>query len=157
MAYDEGQHAQILHDAEPKAVYTDAGQRSFNTSRPLQVEAVADGRLHVRFYSPRALKGVLIRARFPSVSDEYLDLAYFDSIPAFADLKPTWQVKQPVKSHQLMLIGKSCRPSVMVGTFLSTFMAATQTSPMADRPVTGWGYVRCIVGRWWHSFSILRI
>lgn len=84
-AYDEGQHAQILHDAEPKAVYTDAGQRSFNTSRPLQVEAVADGRLHVRFYSPRALKGVLIRARFPSVSDEYLDLAYFDSIPAFAD------------------------------------------------------------------------
>ena len=41
--------------------------------------------MSVRFYSPKPLKDVLIRARIPSVGKEYVDLAYFDSIPAFAD------------------------------------------------------------------------
>ena len=44
-----------------------------------------EGLLSVRFYSPKPLKDVLIRARIPSVGKEYVDLAYFDSIPAFAD------------------------------------------------------------------------
>lgn len=84
-AYAEGNHAEILQDGERKEVYTDVAQRSFNTSQPLQVSMTDDGRLHVRFYSPRKLEGVLVRARFPSVSDEYIDLAYFDTVPAFAD------------------------------------------------------------------------
>lgn len=44
-----------------------------------------DGRLHVRFYSPRPLTNVLLQARIPSVSSEYFDLAFFDRIPGFAD------------------------------------------------------------------------
>ena len=75
----------ILQDGEPKEVYTDASQRSFNTSEPLQVSVTEDGRLHVRFYSPRELSDVLIQARVASVDKEFFDLAYFDRIPAFAD------------------------------------------------------------------------
>lgn len=75
----------ILQDGEPKEVYTDASQRSFNTSEPLQVSVTEDGRLHVRFYSPRELSDVLIQARVAAVDNEFFDLAYFDRIPAFAD------------------------------------------------------------------------
>lgn len=85
MAYEEGGHAKILQDEERKEIYTDTRQRSFDTSQPLQVEITDDGRLHMRFYSPRDLSDVLVRVRFPSVSDEYIDLAYFDTVPAFAD------------------------------------------------------------------------
>ena len=53
----------ILQDDEPKEVYTDAAQRTFNTAAPLQVSVTDDGRLHVRFYSPREVTGLLIRAR----------------------------------------------------------------------------------------------
>ena len=66
-AYGEGNHARILQDGEPKEIYTDASQRGFNTAQPLQVSATDDGRLHVRFYSPRPLSGVLVKARIPSV------------------------------------------------------------------------------------------
>ena len=88
-AYGEGNHARILQDGEPKEIYTDASQRGFNTAQPLQVSATDDGRLHVRFYSPRPLSGVLVKARIPSVGNEYVDLAYFDSIPSFADFYET--------------------------------------------------------------------
>lgn len=84
-AYDEGNHGLILQDGEPKTVYTDPSQRRFNTAAPLQFSVTDRGELHARFYSPRALSGVLVRARIPSVDDEYLDLAWFDSIPPFAD------------------------------------------------------------------------
>ena len=84
-AYDEGSHGLILQDGEPKSVYTDPAQRRFNTAAPLQLEVTEAGELHARFYSPRALSGVLVRARIPRVSDEFLDLAWFDSIPPFAD------------------------------------------------------------------------
>ena len=43
--------------------------------------------LNVRFYSPRSVGGVLVKARIPSVGDEFFDLAYFDRIPAFADFQ----------------------------------------------------------------------
>lgn len=75
----------ILQDGESKSVYTNSGQRSFNTTKPLQIAVQDDGRLHVRFYSPRPLTDVLIQAKVPSISNEYFDLAYFDSIPGFAD------------------------------------------------------------------------
>lgn len=84
-AYDEGSHGLILQDGEPKSVYTDPAQRRFNTAAPLQLAVTEAGELHARFYSPRALSGVLVRARIPRVSDEFLDLAWFDSIPPFAD------------------------------------------------------------------------
>lgn len=75
----------ILQDNEPKAVYTNSAQRSFNTAKPLQIAIMDDGRLHVRFYSPRPLTNVLLQARIPSVSSEFFDLAFFDRIPGFAD------------------------------------------------------------------------
>lgn len=83
--YEKSGLAYILQDGESKTVYTDAAQRSFNTTKPLQISVQDDGRLHVRFYSPRPLTDVLIQARVPSISNEYFDIAYFDSIPGFAD------------------------------------------------------------------------
>ena len=84
-AYDEAAHSLILQDDESKDVYTDASQRRFNTAQPLQLSVTDAGELHARFYSPRPLSGVLVRARIPQLDSEYLDLAWFDSIPAFAD------------------------------------------------------------------------
>lgn len=84
-AYNEGRHALILQDGEPKTVYTDPAQRKFNTAQPLQLDIDDEGRLHARFYSPRDLKGVLVKARLQAAGNDYFDLAYFDSIPAFAD------------------------------------------------------------------------
>lgn len=75
----------ILQDDEPKAIYTDPAQRTFNTARPMQVSITDTGQLHVRFYSPREVRAILIQARIPALSDEYFDLAYFDRVPAFAD------------------------------------------------------------------------
>lgn len=88
-AYAEGGHSLILQDGESKTVYTDPALRSFNTAQPLQVSATDDGRLHVRFYSPRVLNDVLIRARIPVLGDDFVDLACFDQIPAFADFYET--------------------------------------------------------------------
>lgn len=84
-AYAAGGHGLILQDDEPYSIYTDKTLRNFNTARPLQVSVTGDELLSVRFYSPKPLEDVLIRARIPSVGNEYVDLAYFDSIPAFAD------------------------------------------------------------------------
>ena len=53
-----------------------------------------DGKLHVRFYSPRPLAEVLVKARIPVSGDEYFDLAWFDNIPAFADFTETLPMTQ---------------------------------------------------------------
>ena len=84
-AYEAGNYLKILQDDETKEVYTDPSQRKFDTAQPLQLNVTEAGELHARFYSPRSLKEVLLKARVPAVSDEYFDLAYFDSIPGFAD------------------------------------------------------------------------
>lgn len=84
-AYNEGLHGKILQDDEPKEVYTDPAQRKFNTAEPLQLNFTEEGQLHARFYSPRNLGSTLVKVHIPAVSDEYFDLAYFDTIPAFAD------------------------------------------------------------------------
>lgn len=84
-AYDAGNHARILQDDERKEIYTDPSQRKFNTSQPLQLSITEEGLLHVRFYSPRDLGSVLLRVRIPAISSEYFDVAYFDTIPGFAD------------------------------------------------------------------------
>lgn len=84
-AYNAGDHTLILQDDETKEVYTNASVRKFNTAQPLQVSVTEEGKLHIRFYSPRQLNNVLIKMQLPQVSDKYFDLAYFDSIPAFGD------------------------------------------------------------------------
>lgn len=84
-SYNSSKHYQILSDSETKDIYTDRTQRSFNTSKPLQISVNDGGELHARFYSPRVLYDATIKAKLPSVSDEYFDFAHFDSIPAFAD------------------------------------------------------------------------
>lgn len=84
-AYKEGAYEKILQDNEPKEIYTDPSLRQFNTAEPLQVAITTEGKLHVRFYSPRNLGNVLIKAHIPSICNEYFDLAYFDTIPGFAD------------------------------------------------------------------------
>ena len=76
-AYEEGGYGKILQDDEPKTVYTDRSQRMFDTSEPLQLSITDDGRLHARFYSPRSLGDVLVKVRFPSLDNEYIELAYF--------------------------------------------------------------------------------
>lgn len=87
--YQSGNYALILQDDEHHTVYTDKSQRYFNTSEPLQVKLTDDGRLHMRFYSPKDLSGVLVKALIPELCGEYIDLAYFDRIPAFADFYET--------------------------------------------------------------------
>lgn len=86
IAYEEGGFGKILQDDEPKEVYTDPAQRSFSTTNLLQNRITEDGKLFLRFYSPREIKGVTVRALLPSYPDEYIDLAYFETIPAFADI-----------------------------------------------------------------------
>lgn len=95
MAYNEGNHTKILQDGEPKEVYTDSKQRSFHTGRTLQASFTDNGQLHVRFYSPRDVTRMKIMTRLPAVSNEFFDLAYFDSIPAFAD----FYADAPLCSH----------------------------------------------------------
>ena len=85
--YDKGGHPAILQDDEHHSIYTDKSERSFNTAAPLQISVSQEGELHVRFYSPRDVEGILVTALIPSVCEEYIDLAYFDRIPAFADFK----------------------------------------------------------------------
>ncbi len=85
--YGAGGHGKILQDSEPYETYTDKTLRNFNTSSPLQLSVSQDGKLNVRFYSPRDLHDVLVRAKIPSQGDFFIDLAYFDRIPAFADFK----------------------------------------------------------------------
>ena len=86
--YGKGGYGRILQDDEPHTVYTDASQRSFNTASPLQISLAGDS-LHVRFYSPKDLERVLVKAVLPGSGGEYVDLAYFDRIPAFADFYET--------------------------------------------------------------------
>lgn len=83
--YRTSDHSLILQDDEHHSVYADPTQRRFNTAAPLQLSVADDGRFHARFYSPRPLSDVLVRARIPGSGDEFVDLAYFDHVPAFAD------------------------------------------------------------------------
>ncbi len=86
MAYEEGNFGKILQDGESKNVYTDASQRRFNTAEPLQVKITSNGQLAARFYSPKMVSGLTVKANIPAISQEYIDIAHFDSLPAFADV-----------------------------------------------------------------------
>ena len=75
VAYKHGNHKKILQDDEKKGVYTDKSQRSFNTSNPLQLSVTDEGQFHMRFYSPRDLGHVTVKALIPEVSNEWMDFA----------------------------------------------------------------------------------
>lgn len=85
-AYNASEHSLILQDDEPVSVYTDPAQRSFSTLQPLQMKITDDNRFHARFYCPRPMRGVTIKALIPSVTKEKLDFAYFDLIPGLGDV-----------------------------------------------------------------------
>lgn len=104
-AYREGNHAKILQDEEPVAVYTDASQRSFSTMNLLQSSITDEGQLHLRFYSPRAIDGVTVKAKIPAIADEFVDFAYFDTIPDFADIF----LEIPAMSKALTFVTESGR------------------------------------------------
>lgn len=83
-SYAEGRHGKILQDDEPASVYADRNQRSFNTAEPLQIRYAGDS-LHLRFYSPKDLTGALVKAKIPALGEEWIEIAWLDRIPAFAD------------------------------------------------------------------------
>lgn len=85
-AYNASEHDLILQDDEPVSVYTDATQRSFSALQPLQLKITDDNRFHARFYCPRPMTGVTIKALIPSVTKEKLDFAYFDLIPGLGEV-----------------------------------------------------------------------
>lgn len=74
----------ILADDEPKSVYYDANQRSFRLNQPLQYNLDAEGRFHMRFYSPVPMHDVGLYVKLSGVED-YIELCHFSEIPAFID------------------------------------------------------------------------
>lgn len=102
-AYSSGNHSVILSDSERKETYTNSNLRKFNTSKPLQLSVTENGELHVRFYSPRKLTNVLVKARIPNISNEYFDFAYFDSIPPFCD----FYERTPLTERETMCLTES--------------------------------------------------
>ena len=141
-AYRAGNHARILDDDEPVSVYTNRAQRTFNTAKPLQLSITDEGRLHVRFYSPRVLYGVTVRAKIPAVNEEYFDFAYFDSIPAFCDF---------YESSPLIERGTMCRTESGRIINVTTLDAATiagaefkilSSDPYCGGPVGNWMGIR---------------
>ena len=138
----------ILQDGEPKEVYTDRAQRSFNTAEPLQISATDDGRLHVRFYSPRELKGVLIRARIASAAGgEFFDAAWFDRIPPFADFYTEW----PAAQRECFARTESGR-IVKIGPVQAGELAAAEFSVTSEDPY--WEKLRGIVHGWNIAFAL---
>lgn len=85
LAYEAGNHKKILQDDEHHDIYTNRQIRSFDTTEPLQIRVQEDGRVNVRFYSPRPLKNVLVKMQIPAISQDYMDFMFFDEIPGFAD------------------------------------------------------------------------
>lgn len=117
--YQSRNYARILQDDESHEIYADKIQRYFNTSEPLQIELTDDGRLHIRFYSPKDLSGVMVKALLPELCSEYIDLAYFDRIPAFADFYEAVPFLEKdvvcrTESGRLAGIGQ-CTPDALAG------------------------------------------
>lgn len=80
----------MLRDDEPPEVMFDAARRSFYADCPLQVALTREGKLSVRFYSPRGIRGVTVWLRC-ALPGERIKLAVFDSIPAFAEFDIPWR------------------------------------------------------------------
>lgn len=145
--YDKVGVEYILQDNEPKEVYTDATVRSFNTSKPLQVSVTDDGRLHVRFYSPRELSNVLIRARIASSGGEYFDIAWFDRIPAFAD----FYGELPM-AHRKTFCRTETGRIIELQPVSADELAAAEFSISSDDPF--WAKLEAIIHGWNISFAL---
>ncbi len=137
----------ILQDDEHHTVYTNAELRSFNTSKPLQLAITDQGQLHARFYSPRDLNGVLIQARIPSISSEFLDLAYFDRIPGFVD----FYGDLPLASRRSFCRTESGRIVEITPTAISDLMEA-EFRVLSDDPF--WAKLEAIEHGWAIGFSL---
>lgn len=74
----------LLQDGESPEIMFDFSRRSFSVDRPLQMALTKDGKLSVRFYSPRSVRNVIVWL-WCSSEKEWLKLAVFDVLPAFAD------------------------------------------------------------------------
>ncbi len=146
-AYNEGNHAKILQDGESKTIYADPSQRKFNTAQPLQIKINDAGQLHARFYSPRDLKRVLIKAQVPSVGDEYFDLAYFDSIPAFADF-----FHEAAISTRIGMYRTESGKLIEIGNLTPEQLAETRYKIESDDPY--WTKIESIVHGWNIYFSL---
>lgn len=137
----------ILQDDEHHSIYADSRQRSFNTAKPLQISVTDDGKLHVRFYSPRELNDVLIQAQIPAISNEFFDIAYFDNIPAFADFYgelpiAVREVFCQTTSGDIIETGPLDVPTIQTATFTAS----------SDDPY--WEKLQAIKHGWNISFSL---
>lgn len=70
---------------EPREVFYDNTIRQFYADQPLQVFLSEEGDLRVKFYSPILIKDVKVKARFTSLSSEWLDFAYLEEVRPFMD------------------------------------------------------------------------
>ena len=160
--------AYILQDDEPHTVYTDRTQRSFNTAAPLQVTTTDEGKLHVRFYSPRELTDVLIRARIPSTASLPLPTSTANCrLPCAVFLRvrprvPFWKPDRSTRRRWPRPSSKSCRatpsgpnsrPSSTAGTSALPSTAATRRSPTEALRATGWASVPSTAAKRWPCFS----
>ena len=145
--YRTSDHSLILQDDEPKSVYADPAQRKFNTAAPLQLSVADDGRFHARFYSPRPLSDVTVRALIPGAGSEYLDLAYFDHIPAFAD----FYGEMPLTQRACIFRSESGR-LVRVGRMTPEQLAAIEYRIVSSDPY--WAKLQGIIHGWNISFGL---
>lgn len=103
--------ARILQDNESKSVYYDANQRSFYIHQPVQVKVTEDGKLNLKYYCARPMKGVTVYAKFNGTGNEYIELAYIDELPDFADL-----------TYNLDAIDRECIFRTESGRYLSLML-----------------------------------
>lgn len=76
----------LLNDDESPDVYFDSKQRSFLVTQPLQVSLDDEHNFQLRFYSPRALKGVTIWATIDGYDEEF-EFMSLEKIMPFQQLR----------------------------------------------------------------------
>ncbi|WP_303181107.1 hypothetical protein [uncultured Butyricimonas sp.] len=84
--YNESNTYYLLNDDESPDVYFDSKQRSFLVTQPLQISLDDELNFQIRFYSPRALKGVTIWATIEGY-DEEVEFMSLEKIMPFQQLR----------------------------------------------------------------------
>lgn len=84
--YDPSNTAYILQDEEPDEVLFDSSQRKFKVNEPLQVSVAGQKELMLRFYSPRAIRNVIVWATIEGYEDE-VRFAEFTTVLPFQEFK----------------------------------------------------------------------
>lgn len=79
----------LLQDDESKDIYYNTAQRSFYIDEPIQVKVADGGKLNLRYYCARPMKGVTVYAKFDGTEGEYIEFVYIDELPDFADITYT--------------------------------------------------------------------